>query len=84
MAGLSKWEKSLSEDPMKRPFAHLQRGQDGKYNDDDLVRIMQAGIEDVAGEIRPIPWELYDILTAQARSAPAMFRNLFDQLRSWG
>jgi hypothetical protein len=35
---------------MKRPFAHLQRGQDGKYSDDDLARIMQAAIEDVAGK----------------------------------
>lgn len=51
MAGLSKWDKEMSDDPMKRPFAHLRRGEDGKYNDDDLVRIMQAAIEDVAGEI---------------------------------
>lgn len=52
MAGLSKWEKEMPDDPMKRPFAHLQRGEDGNYNDDDLVRIMQAGIEDVAGKIK--------------------------------
>lgn len=36
---------------MQRPFARLQRGQDGKFNDDDLVRIMQGAIEDVAGKI---------------------------------
>ncbi len=56
MAGLSKWEKDMSDDPMKRPFAHLRRGEDGKYNDDDLVRIMQAGIEDVAGEFSSTSW----------------------------
>jgi Ca2+-binding EF-hand superfamily protein len=62
LAGLSKWERNLSEDPMKRPFAHLQRGQDGKYSDDDLVRIMQAGIEDVAGEFRHFSSNLYQLI----------------------
>jgi linoleate 10R-lipoxygenase len=52
LSGLSKWEKDLPADPMKRPFAHLNRGEDGKFNDDDLVRILQSGIEDVAGETR--------------------------------
>lgn len=50
LAGLSKWESNLPEDPTQRPFAHLQRGADGKFSDDDLVGIMQSGIEDVAGE----------------------------------
>jgi linoleate 10R-lipoxygenase len=57
LTGLSKWEKNLPADPMKRPFAHLQRGQDGKFPDDDLVRIMQTAIEDVAGEITSRPEE---------------------------
>jgi hypothetical protein len=48
--GLGRWEHALSDDPMKRPFANLQRGSNGKYNDDDLVQIMTNAIEDVAGE----------------------------------
>jgi hypothetical protein len=49
MMGLGKWEHGLPDDPFKRPFAKLQRQSDGKYNDDDLVRIMTDAIEDVAG-----------------------------------
>ena len=51
LAGLSKWEHSLPDDPTQRPFAHLERGPDGKFNDDDLVKIMQTGIEDLAGKL---------------------------------
>lgn len=49
LKGLSEWEASLPKDPMKRPFAGLKRGEDGKYNDDDLVEIITASIEDTAG-----------------------------------
>lgn len=49
LGGLNKWAKSLSPDPHKRPFAGLERQADGKYKDDDLVDIMVASIEDVAG-----------------------------------
>jgi len=49
LAGLSKWEHDLSKDPSERPFAHIQRGTDGKFSDDDLVKIMTESIEDTAG-----------------------------------
>ena len=49
MKGLSEWEHNLDKDPQKRPFAHLQRGADGKFDDDDLVRIMTEAVEDTAG-----------------------------------
>lgn len=49
LAGLGKWNASLDKDPQKRPFAKLQRGADGKYNDDDLVKIITDSIEDCAG-----------------------------------
>lgn len=49
LQGLGKWEASLDDDPMKRPFAHLKRGSDGKLPDDDLVRILADAIEDPAG-----------------------------------
>ena len=53
LMGLSKWEKEMPKDPQQRPFAHLKRGSDGKYKDEDLVNIMKAGIESVAGSFGP-------------------------------
>ncbi len=49
LVGLKKWEATMDEDPQKRPFAKLQREQDGKFKDDDLVNIMTEAIEDTAG-----------------------------------
>jgi hypothetical protein len=49
LRGLGKWAMSLDPDPHKRPFAALKRDADGKYNDDDLVKIMTESIEDCAG-----------------------------------
>ena len=49
LQGLSKWEQSLNKDPQQRPFANLQRGADGKFNDDELVEILTSSIEDVSG-----------------------------------
>lgn len=49
LRGLAKWDKTLDKDPQKRPFAELKRGADGKYADDDLVKILTESIEDCAG-----------------------------------
>ena len=50
LSGLGKWEHDLvSKNPLDRPFAHLKRGADQRYNDDDLVKIMTESIEDTAG-----------------------------------
>jgi hypothetical protein len=49
MIGLKKWEAGMDKDPQKRPFAKLQRQDDGKYSDDELVHIMTEAIEDTAG-----------------------------------
>lgn len=49
LQGLGKWEHSLDKDPQKRPFAKLQRDANGKFSDDDLVRILTESVEDVAG-----------------------------------
>lgn len=49
MIGLGKYDHDLPKDPQKRPFAHLKRGMDGKFDDGDLARIMETGIEQVAG-----------------------------------
>ena len=50
LAGLAKWEQEMPEDPFKRQFAKLKRGEDGKYEDDELVDIICDSIEDVAGK----------------------------------
>ncbi|RDW75784.1 hypothetical protein BP5796_06605 [Coleophoma crateriformis] len=49
LMGLGKLEASLSDDPLGRDFAGLERDSDGKLNDDDLVKILTESIEDVAG-----------------------------------
>ncbi len=49
MMGLGKWDQGLDKDPMKREFAKMRRGQDGKYSDDDLVNIIADAIDDCSG-----------------------------------
>ncbi|KAJ5605653.1 hypothetical protein N7510_008434, partial [Penicillium lagena] len=47
--GLGQWEAKLSADPQERPFANLQRQADGSFDSNDLVKIFEEGVEDVAG-----------------------------------
>lgn len=49
LGALRAFEKDLSDDPLKRPFAELKRQADGTFNDDDLVEILESSISDVAG-----------------------------------
>jgi hypothetical protein len=49
MVGLKQYDEHMPKDPMERPFAHLKRGEDGKFADDDLVKILQTGVEEIAG-----------------------------------
>lgn len=49
MKGLGKFEAEMPKDPQQRPFAHLKRGPDGKFDDGDLAKIMTDGIEQVSG-----------------------------------
>lgn len=49
MAGLGKMEKSIPDDPVQRPFGGFTRGADGKLDDDELVKCLTEGIEDLAG-----------------------------------
>lgn len=53
LQGLSQWESQLPQDPQERPFAHLTRTTDGKFEDDDLVKIFADSVEDVAGAFGP-------------------------------
>lgn len=44
------WETALPEDPQQRgSVPGLTRGADGAFDDDELVDILKAGIEDTAG-----------------------------------
>jgi hypothetical protein len=48
-AGLAKFEASIPQDPSQREFGGLKRGPDGKFKDEDLVRIFKESVEDPAG-----------------------------------
>jgi hypothetical protein len=50
---LSTLEEMTPDDPLKRDFDTLKRGPDGSYSDDDLVEILAASIEDLAGSSGP-------------------------------
>lgn len=83
LIGLKKWEASMDKDPQKRPFAHLQRGEDGKFSDDKLVHIMTEAIEDTAGKfVLEFLSNSHDCLAyynAQVLLVPIMFRKSFGQ-----
>lgn len=53
LAGMKKVEGMLDPDPSKREFAHLKRGADGKFNDEELVAILKNATEDVASSFGP-------------------------------
>ncbi|KAJ5949253.1 Psi-producing oxygenase A [Penicillium verhagenii] len=72
--GLYRWEAMLPEDPEDRPFANLHRKEDGLYDDDDLAKIFQSSVEDVAGAFG-------------ASNVPEIFKTIevlgMKQARSW-
>ncbi|OQD68603.1 hypothetical protein PENDEC_c033G00088 [Penicillium decumbens] len=74
VGGLGRWEAKLPEDPAERPFANLHRNADGTFPDDDLVKIFEESVEDVAGAFG-------------ASNVPDIFRNVevlgIKQARSW-
>ncbi|KAI1141068.1 linoleate diol synthase precursor [Hypoxylon sp. FL0543] len=49
LQALSRYRRSIPDDPEERQFHNLRRGSDGTYSDDDLVDILTASVEDVAG-----------------------------------
>ncbi|KAI9665763.1 MAG: hypothetical protein M1821_003697 [Bathelium mastoideum] len=64
----------LATDPEKRDFHELKRQPDGKFSDDELVKIVQAGIEDVGNAFG-------------AQTVPAVFKAVealgIKQARAW-
>jgi hypothetical protein len=50
LGALRAMEKNMPQDPLQRPFAGLKRDPETKkFNDDDLVEILESSISDVAG-----------------------------------
>ncbi|KAK7949013.1 fatty acid oxygenase [Apiospora aurea] len=49
LAALARWETAIPDDPQLRTFEDLQRGSNGTFNDDDLVKILTDSVEDLAG-----------------------------------
>ena len=50
MKGIRDWGKTINRDPGQREFAGLRRGENGKFDDEALVKILQDSTEDIAGE----------------------------------
>lgn len=49
MRKLGQFARTIPEDPAERTFGGFVRGEDGKFNDDDLVECITSAIEDPAG-----------------------------------
>ncbi|EEP75322.1 hypothetical protein UREG_00168 [Uncinocarpus reesii 1704] len=75
LMGMKKWQMELPKDPAQRSFAGLERKPDGRFNDDDLVKIMTESIEQIAGSFGP-------------RNVPKALRAVeilgMQQARKWG
>ncbi|KMU91811.1 linoleate diol synthase (Linoleate (8R)-dioxygenase) [Coccidioides immitis H538.4] len=75
LMGMKKWQTELPKDPSHRSFAGLKRDSDGRFNDDDLVKIMTESTEEIAGSFGP-------------RNVPKALRAVeilgIQQARKWG
>ncbi|KAL4792140.1 Psi-producing oxygenase A [Aspergillus venezuelensis] len=49
VASLGRWQATLPQEPLERPFAGLHRTADGSYDDDELVDLFEKSVEDCAG-----------------------------------
>ena len=49
MRALGQFARTIPEDPAERTFGGFVRGEDGKFDDDDLVECITSAIEDPAG-----------------------------------
>ncbi|KAL8793127.1 MAG: hypothetical protein Q9195_004239 [Heterodermia aff. obscurata] len=49
--GIREWGKTIDKDPGQREFAGLRRGENGKFDDEALVKILQDSTEDIAGAL---------------------------------
>ncbi|EER41266.1 linoleate diol synthase [Histoplasma capsulatum var. duboisii H88] len=53
MQAIARFETLIPKDPSQRNFGGIKRGEDGRFRDEDLVRILKASIEDPAGAFGP-------------------------------
>ncbi|KAK4235700.1 Psi-producing oxygenase A [Achaetomium macrosporum] len=55
--GIREWVKGLPDEPEKWTFGGLERTSDGSFRDDEIVGLIQAGTESIAGAfgVRNIP-----------------------------
>ncbi|PGH16315.1 hypothetical protein AJ79_01857 [Helicocarpus griseus UAMH5409] len=53
LQALGRFEAMIPKDPSKRNFGGIERGEDGKFRDEDLVRILKDSMEDPAGSFGP-------------------------------
>ncbi|QSS58355.1 hypothetical protein I7I51_07779 [Histoplasma capsulatum] len=53
MQAIARFETLIPKDPSQRNFGGIKRGEDGRFRDEDLVRILRASIEDPAGAFGP-------------------------------
>ncbi|KAK3937994.1 heme peroxidase [Diplogelasinospora grovesii] len=80
--GLREWRRSLPKDTEKWNFGGLKRQDDGRFPDAELVRLLQAGTENVSGKYSR------NGLSFGARNIPRIFKALevygIQQGRQWG
>lgn len=53
MQGFYRMEQMIPEDPARREFGGLNRDQQGRFNDAELVKVMKESMEDPAGIFGP-------------------------------
>ncbi|KKZ59000.1 hypothetical protein EMCG_00865 [[Emmonsia] crescens] len=53
MQAIGRFESLIPKDPSQRNFGGIERGEDGRFRDEDLVKILKESIEDPAGSFGP-------------------------------
>lgn len=53
MQAIGRFESLIPKDPSQRNFGGIERGEDGRFRDEDLVKILKESIEDPAGTQPP-------------------------------
>jgi len=90
--GLARFEKTIPVEPSERTFDGLERQSDGRFKDEDLVRILKEAMEDPAGSFgaRMVPKalkviEMQGILQARKWGCASLneFREFFGFSGCW-
>lgn len=82
--------QSIPDDPMDRTFGGYKKGEDGRFNDDDLVDCISSAIEDPAGSfgarnvpqvLRPV--EVMGILHGRKWNVAGRKSSILKHCTSW-